>query len=412
MNRTILYMLTLGTFLTGFAELAVVGILPIISQDAGISIAQAGQLVTAFSLGFAIGTPVVVSLTQRVSRRRLLAAALLVFAAGSLLSYAADGYAAMFALRALLGASAGVYLSTALGALPKLLPAAQLGRSMSTLMMAFSAAAVLGAPVGIALANGWSWQSMYLLLGGGALLVMLGVLRLMPEVEGDAPVGFGSQFAVLGRPAIAAGLLMSLLFSSGISMLNTYFVPFLQDILGLKVSYTGLTMLLLGLAGTVATRLGGGAVDRFGTSAVIVRSLIVMTVALALMPVAASAFASAAGGLAGGIAAAAVWMLAYSLAIPAIQTHFVRIEPESANIVLGLNSSLLHLGVAIGSVTGGLLADASSTVRYHPWAALVFALLSLSAGLVSFAKGSARVPAGGGGHLAPESGGAVQPAPK
>ncbi|SFB59034.1 MFS transporter, DHA1 family, purine base/nucleoside efflux pump [Cohnella sp. OV330] len=390
MNRTILYMLTLGTFLTGFAELAVVGILPIISRDAGISIAQAGQLVAAFSLGFAVGTPIFVSLTQRISRRRLLAAALLVFAAGSLLSYFSDAYAAMIALRAVLGASAGVYLTTALGALPKLLPADRLGRAMSTVMMAFGAASVLGAPVGIALADGWSWQGMYLLLGAGALLVMLAVLRLMPDTEGDAPVGFGRQFAVLGRPALAAGLAMSLLFSSGVALLNTYFVPFLQDVLGLRASYTGLTMLLLGLAGTVATRFGGGAADKRGPSAVIVRSLAAMTLALALMPLATYAFSSAAGGLASGIAVSAAWMLAYSVAIPAIQTYFVRIAPDSANIVLGLNTSLLHLGVAIGSLTGGLLADASSTVRYHPWAALAFGLLSLSAGLVSFAKGGVR----------------------
>jgi len=387
MNRLLLYMLTLGTFLTGFAELAVVGILPVISADAGISIAQAGQLVTAFSIGFAVGTPVIISLTPRVSRRKLIAAALLIFAAGSLLSYASESYMAMIALRALIGAGAGVYLTVALGALPKLVPAAQLGRSMSTVMMAFSAASVLGAPVGIALAQRWAWQGMYLLLAGGAVLVLLALLRMLPNIEGDAAVSFGRQFAVLGRPAIAAGLLMSLMFSSGIGLLNTYFVPFLQDVLGLEVGYTGLTMLLFGLAGTVATRFGGGAADRRGPAAVIVRGLAAMALALSLMPVAAQAFASHAGGLAAGLAAAAIWTLGYAVAIPAIQTYFVRVAPDSANIVLGLNSSLLHLGVAIGSVTGGLLADASATVRYHPWAGLAFALLSLAAGAVSFAKG-------------------------
>lgn len=403
MNRTIVYMLTLGTFLTGFAELAVVGILPIISRDAGISIAQAGQLVTAFSMGFAVGTPLFVSLTQRSSRRKLLAAALLVFAAGSLLSYFNEGYAAMLALRALIGAAAGVYLTTALGALPKLVPVGQLGRAMSTVMMAFSAASVLGAPIGIALANGWSWRSMYLLLGAGALLAMTGILRKLPEIEGDVPVGFGRQFAVLRRPALAAGLLMSLLFSSGIALLNTYFVPFLQDVLGLNLSYTGMTMLLLGLAGTLATRFGGGAADRRGPPAVIVRSLAAMALALALMPFATYVFASAAGGLASGLAVSAAWMLAYSVAIPAIQTYFVRIAPESTNIVLGLNTSLLHLGVAIGSLAGGLLADVSSTVRYHPWAALAFGLLSLSAGLASFAKGErADSPENGSGRFASE----------
>lgn len=66
MNRFIIYLLALGAFLVGTAELIVAGVLNVIAQDLDISIALAGQLITAFSLSFAIGTPIVITLTSRV----------------------------------------------------------------------------------------------------------------------------------------------------------------------------------------------------------------------------------------------------------------------------------------------------------------------------------------------------------
>lgn len=70
MNRLTMYLVTLGVFLTATSELVVSGILYHISEDLHISLALAGQLITAYSLSFAIGTPILVSLTARMDRKR------------------------------------------------------------------------------------------------------------------------------------------------------------------------------------------------------------------------------------------------------------------------------------------------------------------------------------------------------
>ena len=56
MNRFTIYLLALGVFLTATSELVVSGILYAIADDLHISLAFAGQLITAYSLAFAIGT--------------------------------------------------------------------------------------------------------------------------------------------------------------------------------------------------------------------------------------------------------------------------------------------------------------------------------------------------------------------
>lgn len=70
MNRLYIYLLTLGVFLTATSELIVSSVLSEIAGDMNVSVGAAGQLITAYSLAFAIGTPVLISLTSRLGRKR------------------------------------------------------------------------------------------------------------------------------------------------------------------------------------------------------------------------------------------------------------------------------------------------------------------------------------------------------
>ena len=72
MNRLVIYVLTIAVFFTATSELVVAGILNVLADQMQISVALAGQLITAYSLAFAIGTPIVVSLTARMGRKKLL----------------------------------------------------------------------------------------------------------------------------------------------------------------------------------------------------------------------------------------------------------------------------------------------------------------------------------------------------
>ena len=55
--------LALGAFAIGTAELVVIGILNLIAKDTAVSISSAGQLITAYALGIAIGAPLLTALT-------------------------------------------------------------------------------------------------------------------------------------------------------------------------------------------------------------------------------------------------------------------------------------------------------------------------------------------------------------
>ncbi|WP_282940622.1 MFS transporter [Paenibacillus sp. RC67] len=377
MNRLYIYLLALGAFVTGTAELIVVGILPAIARDLNISIALAGQLITIFSLAFAVGTPVVVAVTSLIKRKTVLISSLGVFIIGSLISFASSDYAFLISSRIILGLSAGVYTVVAFSSIAKLVPPEKTGSAIGMIALGISSAMVLGVPIGVMIAEWWSWQAIFAVLAVVSLLVLLGMARLLPQIAGDIPIPFRQQFNVFGNPVIVSGLILSLFMTTSCSLMNTYLTPFLLDILHMQVSSISLMMFALGIAGVIGSRIGGFGVDHWGTVRMISICLTVLAASLALLPIFHSS-------LMVGILLIIVWMIAMSMMVPAIQTYFIQQAPQSSNLVLGLNTSILHLGIAIGASAGGIVVNTTSTVFYHPWIASCIITAALAIAVLSF----------------------------
>ena len=84
--------LTLGAFAIGTEGFMIAGLLPTLARDLNVGLVAAGHLVTAFSLAYAIGAPVMAVLTAGLERRRLLAVAISCFTLANLLAELAPGY--------------------------------------------------------------------------------------------------------------------------------------------------------------------------------------------------------------------------------------------------------------------------------------------------------------------------------
>ncbi|MBU4325920.1 MAG: MFS transporter, partial [Gammaproteobacteria bacterium] len=105
--------LGLGSFAIGTGEFVIMGLLPEVAADIGVTIPQAGHVISAYALGVVIGAPVLAVLAARWGRRALLVALMLVFALGNFASAAAPGYASLNALRFVAGMPHGTYFGVA-----------------------------------------------------------------------------------------------------------------------------------------------------------------------------------------------------------------------------------------------------------------------------------------------------------
>ncbi|MFD0694436.1 MFS transporter [Paenibacillus sp. GCM10027628] len=378
MKRMLIYLLTLGVFLTATSELVVAGILNVIAGEMGISVALAGQLITAYSLAFAIGTPILVSLTSRVGRKKMLIASLSVFILGCLISFGSFNFTLLLVSRIILGLSAGVYLVVTFGSVSKLVPVEKIGSAMGTVILGFSSAMVLGVPIGIALTHWFNWQIIFILLAMISLFILIGMIYLLPEIEGDAPVSFKQQFLILANPVILAGLFVTFFREAGGSVMYTYLTPFLATILRMNTSDIAIAMLVFGVFGAIGSRIGGYGVDKWGAVRMILYGLAAQALSLALLPLLSASFTL-------GIAVITIWILSMFVIAPAIQTYFIQQAPQSSNLVLSLNTSVIHLGLATGAGLGGAVVTSMSTVQYNPWVASGTILLSFVVAIVSFA---------------------------
>ncbi|SFT09038.1 MFS transporter [Paenibacillus sp. BC26] len=383
MNRLNMYLLAFGAFLVATAELVVSGILSVIAADMNISVALAGQLITAYSLAYGIGTPIVIALTSRVARKRMLLISLAVFIIGCSAAFLSSTYAVLLLARAILGLSAGVFCVVALSSVAKIVSADKIGRAMGLLAFAFSGAMVLGVPAGIAIAGEWSWKLIFLLMGIIGLFVLLGLARLLPNIEGDAPAPLRKQFAVLKNTVIVSAMLLSFFSSAGDSVIYTYLTLYFQKILHLQAADISMIMLLFGLFGLIGSRLGGVGIDKWGAVRLLAFALALRTIALSLLP-------AVHGSLILSLLIFTVWVFGMFVTAPSMNTYFVQLAPQSSNLVLSLNISFIHLGLATGAGVGGALANANGTVLYHPWMAGLLTAMGLVMGLISFAMSKRR----------------------
>ncbi|MFD1957657.1 MFS transporter [Paenibacillus thailandensis] len=377
MNRFPIFMLALGAFLTGISEMIVAGILPFIANDLDVNVGTAGQLVTLFSLSFAAGTPVVIAITSRMDRKKLLLLSLAVFIAGSVLSALSTHYGLLVLSRIILGVSAGVYSVVAFSAAAKLVRPNQVGSAIGFITLGINSAMVLGVPAGVFISKWLSWQANFAALAALAFIALVGMAKLLPPTQGDEPVPFGKQFALLKDPVIVSGFALSLLFTVSISVLNTYMTPYLQTVLHQGTSAVAVTLLVLGAASVAGARLGGITADKWGTVRLMTFGLAVVALSLGLLPVLA-------GWQFAGLLLLIVWMLTASMVIPAVPTYFIQYAQGSSNLILGLNMSVLHLGVAVGAGAGGIVIDSWQTPFFIPWIASAVAAASLASGAVSF----------------------------
>jgi len=108
-----LFWLAVGAFATSTMAFVFAGLLPLIAAATGVTMAEAGRLVTVYALSYAIGTPVLATLAGAADRRRVLVAALLLFLAGVAAAGTSRSFLGLGLAQVAMGAAAGLFAATA-----------------------------------------------------------------------------------------------------------------------------------------------------------------------------------------------------------------------------------------------------------------------------------------------------------
>ncbi len=140
--------LALATFAISTGTFIVTGLIPGVASDLSVSVGTAGHLVTIFAVAYALSSPVLVALTGRVARRRLLVSTLTLFALANVAAAAAPTLSLLLATRVASACCAAICMPVAIATAAQFAPPGHKGRALSVVVGGISAAWVLGVPLG------------------------------------------------------------------------------------------------------------------------------------------------------------------------------------------------------------------------------------------------------------------------
>jgi predicted MFS family arabinose efflux permease len=316
MHRTLLW-LAIGAFAIGSEGLMIAGILPRIAHDFDIPLGEAGHLVTAFSLTYAFGSPLIAVATMNWERRTLLISAMGLFAAANLAAAAAPGFVWLALGRAILALSAAAFMPAASAYAAMAVAPHMRGRALAFVYSGKTIALVVGVPLGTAVAAHLGWRSTFIGVAGWAVAALAGIHSMLPAVPNPRPAGLAERLAVARRPEVLAAISLTVLVLAGAFSIYTFIGAYLETTFGVAPTTVALFLILAGVAGAFGNALGGYAADRWNHERFLVLILVVLTVAFASFSIIPDALPRAFG-----LAAVAVMICAWGAfgwAFPALQ---------------------------------------------------------------------------------------------
>ena len=158
--------LTISAFAIGTTEFVIVGLLPTMAADLGVSLTSAGLLVSLYALGVAIGAPVLTALTGKLPRKTLLLALMALFTVGNLVAWQAPSYEALVVARILTGLAHGVFFSIGSTIATGLVPREKAASAIAIMFTGLTVALVTGVPLGTFIGQNYGWRATFLAVSG------------------------------------------------------------------------------------------------------------------------------------------------------------------------------------------------------------------------------------------------------
>ncbi|EJN05184.1 MFS transporter [Phyllobacterium sp. YR531] len=345
--------LALGTFAIGIEGFVVASLLPEIAGDTGVSLVQAGYLVVTYAFAYAIGAPIIAALTGALDRRLVLAGSALVFVLGALLASIAPTYMLLLIARLLIAVVAGLYAATAQATAVAISEPHHRARAISAVVGGTTLAVAFGAPLGAFISSFAGWRGTYIFIALIGVLATLIVWVLLPRGLYADKMTLAKRLSVIRHPGLLPALLTMLLYMAGGFAVYTYIAAVAVQGTGLGREYLPVILLAFGVGAAFGNFLGGQLADRFGATKTVIAASILNTAALLVVSWIMTLPHEIAGSLL--IGHMVLWGVIAWMFPPAQASRILAIAPESAPLALSLNYSALYLGVAIGSMIGGLV---------------------------------------------------------
>ncbi len=364
------------TFMVSTSEYVIAGILDKIAALNHVSVSAAGQLITVFAMANAFGSPLVVMATTKINQRKLLILSLVLMVIGSVMTFTLPGFGFLILSRIILALGSGVFAIAAKTAAAKLAPPEKQAGAIGTVILGFSAAIIIGVPIGRLVATEYDWKLIFAGIGVLSILAIFVIMRIIPAQSNGPAVPLARQLSYLKNPKILMGLGATFFWQLGYGVMYSYIAPFLLTVTYMSEREVSGALFAFGIATLIGSKFGGFMTDRIGNPRTLVGGLVVHVIALVLLSTISSSTITA-------IPLLMLWSFSAWSSGPGMQYNLVWLAPEASGIMLSLYGSFMQLGIAAAAGIGGI-AVKNTSVHAVSWIGAVSVAIAAIITLVSF----------------------------
>jgi multidrug resistance protein len=369
-----LFALAVSAFAIGTTEFVIVGLIPEMARDLGVTIPSAGLLVSLYALSITLGAPTFTALTGRMARRPLAIGLMVIFTFGNLIAALAPGYEMLLIGRIVTGVAHGVFFSIGATVATSLVDKSRSAQAVSLMFAGMTVAMVVGVPFGAFVGQHLGWRAPFLAVALLGTISVIGLVIWLPRaIAHTPPAGLLPQLGLLGNRRLLSMYLVTVFGFGGSFVVFTYLSPLMTQVTGVGEETVSAALMVFGVATVIGNLLGGRLSDRMGARPALRFVLVGLIVSLAVLPFAASHVVAM-------FAVLAVWgVFAFAIS-PVVQSGVVAIAeneaPDAVGTASGFNIAAFNLGISGASFLGGLLV-AGPGILTTPWAALAAAVVAL-----------------------------------
>lgn len=367
--------LTVGAFAIGMTEFVIMGLLPNVANDLHISISSAGQLITMYALGVAIGAPILTVLTHRIPQKKLLCLLMLLFILGNGISVFAPSYAILMGARMITALTHGTFFGVGAVIASNLVRPDKRAGAVSMMMAGLTIANIIGVPLGTFIGQHMGWRSSFGAIAIMGIIALIGILIFIPQIRHDKPASIVKQISALVKPKLLLYLLIGALGNAGLFAVFTYITPLLVQVTGFAEHSVTWILVLFGCGVTIGNIVGGKLADwklmpsilGLYLSICVILTLFTFTI---YNPIAA-------------VLTIFLWGAASFAVFPGLQVKIMSLAQAAPALASTSSHSAGNLGNAAGAFIGGWVITHLS-ITALPWVGAVLVGLALILGFACY----------------------------
>jgi predicted MFS family arabinose efflux permease len=321
----------------------------------GISNAQFGLLVSAYTLSAGFSGLMAATYIDRFGRKQLLLSMYSLFGLATLACAFAPDYVWLMVARVAAGLFGGVLSALSQTIVADVIPFERRGRAMSVVMTSFSVSTVAGVPLGLFLAAHFNWHAPFVGIAALVGLLALGAWQTLPRL--DAHLHHPERVSVwrgigqvLAEPNHLKAFAVSGLMMFAAFTVIPYITIYLQSNAGMQASEVPWIYLCGGVATLLSARYFGRLTDRVGKVQMFQRLALAVTVPLMATTL------SQGLPLWGLLAISTLFFTLMSgRMIPGMAMISSAVEPRLRGTFMTLNSAVQSASMGMAALVAGLI---------------------------------------------------------